>query len=338
MNVVCQTGPCKTTLSSQCVYYMGENLIYTGINTNDSVQVALQKLNTFLAETLPTIGSEQISFEKDVFQITHGLIVGDAIRLSGSIWIKAQANTLSNSGTVGVVSAVFSANNFTYQSGGWLVGGGPWVDGISYFLDTTIPGNIVPEEIYDIGEVREFVGTGTPDGLLLELDLGDLYRTVVVDENLEVSLLSKSVLQVGHGFSPGQAIKLENSTWITSQGDLLVNSGTIGIVFTVLDVDNFIYQFGGLLTTGGPWTDGTSYFLDTIVSGGIVPEQTYVEGEVREFIGTGTPDGLLIELDLGDLHVAPVLDGEFSSLQVEVSDLQAQLAILQDIVDQHLNP
>lgn len=179
MNVVCQSGACKTTLSSQCVYYMGENLTYTGINTNDSVQVALQKLNTFLSITLPTIGSEQISFEKDVFQIAHGLVLGDAIRHNGVIWVKAQANILSNSGTVAVVSDVFSTNNFTYQFGGLLTTG-TWIDGTSYFLSKGIAGNIVPEETYIDGEVREFIGTGTPDGLLIELDLGDLQEDGVL--------------------------------------------------------------------------------------------------------------------------------------------------------------
>jgi hypothetical protein len=175
MNVVCQTGPCKSTLSSQCVYYMGENLIYTGINTNDSIETVLIKLNTFLSNTLPSIGSEQISFEKDVFQVAHELVIGDAIRHNGSIWIKAQADVLNNSGTVAVVSGVFSTNNFTYQFGGLLTIGS-WVDGTSYFLSTGTAGGIVPEEQYNNGQVREFIGTGTPDGLLIELDLGDLQR------------------------------------------------------------------------------------------------------------------------------------------------------------------
>jgi hypothetical protein len=158
---------------------MGESLIYTGINTNDSIQTVIQKLNTFLSTTLPTIGSDQISFEKDVFQIAHGFSVGDAIRHNGTIWVKAQADVLANSGTVAVVSDVFSTNNFTYQFGGLLTSG-VWVDGTSYFLSTGTAGAIVPEETYSANQVREFIGTGTPDGLLLELDLGDLYDTGVL--------------------------------------------------------------------------------------------------------------------------------------------------------------
>ena len=41
----CQTAPCPVILGSTCVFYEGANLIYTGINTNDSLQVALQKID-----------------------------------------------------------------------------------------------------------------------------------------------------------------------------------------------------------------------------------------------------------------------------------------------------
>lgn len=44
MNVVCSTG-CKFTLSSYCVFYEGESLLYTGIVTNDNLQTALQKID-----------------------------------------------------------------------------------------------------------------------------------------------------------------------------------------------------------------------------------------------------------------------------------------------------
>lgn len=54
MNVLCSAKACPVLLSTTCVFYEGENLIYTGINTNDNLQEALQKIdetigNTFLA-------------------------------------------------------------------------------------------------------------------------------------------------------------------------------------------------------------------------------------------------------------------------------------------------
>ena len=45
MNVTCSATPCPILLDSTCVFYEGANLVYTGINTNDSVQTALQKID-----------------------------------------------------------------------------------------------------------------------------------------------------------------------------------------------------------------------------------------------------------------------------------------------------
>lgn len=182
--VTCPPAHCKTILSSACVFYEGPTLLNTGINTNDSVEVVIQKIDDWLLANVPTGGGGggTDTFEQSVFQIAHGFVVGDAIRNANGVWVKAQANTLANSGTVGVVSDVFDTNNFTYQFGGHLSGGGPWTEGESYFLSTTTPGAIVLEEMYDDGEVREFIGTGTAQGLLLEIDLGDLWTTGVITD------------------------------------------------------------------------------------------------------------------------------------------------------------
>ena len=45
MSVICGAEPCPLLLSSTCVFYEGENLLYIGVNTNDSLQTALQKIN-----------------------------------------------------------------------------------------------------------------------------------------------------------------------------------------------------------------------------------------------------------------------------------------------------
>ncbi len=44
MAIVCAPNPCPIILNSTCVFYTGANLIYTGINTNDSIQLALEKI------------------------------------------------------------------------------------------------------------------------------------------------------------------------------------------------------------------------------------------------------------------------------------------------------
>lgn len=47
----CLPAPCPVVLSSTCVFYEGENLVYIGVNTGDSLEVALQKINGKIQDT-----------------------------------------------------------------------------------------------------------------------------------------------------------------------------------------------------------------------------------------------------------------------------------------------
>ena len=55
MKINCSVDACPIILSSTCVFYEGANLIYTGINTNDSVQLAIQKINNVLASSVSNL-------------------------------------------------------------------------------------------------------------------------------------------------------------------------------------------------------------------------------------------------------------------------------------------
>ncbi len=46
MNITCSAKACPVLLSAACVFYEGVNLPYTGINMNDNLQVALEKIDT----------------------------------------------------------------------------------------------------------------------------------------------------------------------------------------------------------------------------------------------------------------------------------------------------
>ena len=50
----CTTDKCPQILDSSCVFYEGASLIFSGINTNDSVETVIQKLNLKL-ELIPRI-------------------------------------------------------------------------------------------------------------------------------------------------------------------------------------------------------------------------------------------------------------------------------------------
>ena len=45
MDISCAAIPCPVILNSTCVFYEGANLVYTGINSGDNLQTALQKID-----------------------------------------------------------------------------------------------------------------------------------------------------------------------------------------------------------------------------------------------------------------------------------------------------
>ena len=75
MNVFCTSNPCPVILNSTCVFYEGANLFYTGINTNDSVQTALEKIDSAFGEGVTS------------YIFNNGLIklAGDSVQLGGEL-------------------------------------------------------------------------------------------------------------------------------------------------------------------------------------------------------------------------------------------------------------
>jgi hypothetical protein len=49
--VPCPPSPCPVLLGSDCVYYVGDNLINTGIDYRDTFTVALEKIDIAIAAT-----------------------------------------------------------------------------------------------------------------------------------------------------------------------------------------------------------------------------------------------------------------------------------------------
>ena len=75
MNVTCSaTNLCTTILNSACVYYTGDDLIYTGIVTNDNLTVALEKINAKFQDA--GLG---YAFENGITQASPG----DPVKLGG---------------------------------------------------------------------------------------------------------------------------------------------------------------------------------------------------------------------------------------------------------------
>lgn len=76
MSNICAGPVCPIILDSTCVFYSGANLIYTGINTNDSLQVALTKIDNKFRDS--GIG---YAFQNGIIQSAPG----QPVKLGGSL-------------------------------------------------------------------------------------------------------------------------------------------------------------------------------------------------------------------------------------------------------------
>lgn len=107
---------------------------------------------------------------KSVYQVAHGFVIGDAIYLSDKFY-KAKADTISTSDVIGIVTDTFSVDSFQYAYAGII--SGTYTKGVNYFLSNSVAGAVVVEPTYEIGDVRQFIGTGLDSNqLLLEIDIG----------------------------------------------------------------------------------------------------------------------------------------------------------------------
>jgi len=97
MNVGCSAIPCPVILDSTCVFYSGANLIYTGINTNDSLEQALIKIdNKFKDAGLGYV------FQNGIIQA----VPGGPVKLGGAL---IEPTTIANFGYPLTVSNILNA-------------------------------------------------------------------------------------------------------------------------------------------------------------------------------------------------------------------------------------
>lgn len=102
--------------------------------------------------------------------------------------------------------------------------------------------------------------------------------------------------QVSHGLVIGNIIRIDNSGhYVVAQADDAANAtSVVGIVVNVIDADNFVYQFGGVINDLVGLTVGDPYFLDPNVAGGYTSTIPTTSGQVvlPLFFALSTTDGL----------------------------------------------
>ncbi len=117
-----------------------------------------------------------------VFQEEHGFTVGDVIKPADPLWVKAKADTAANAKATAVVCDIIDDDNFIFLQEGIV--SGDYIKGKKYFLSITTAGKVFVNdtETWTVGNYRQMIGTGTADGLLVEIDEGGVWNGSSSDE------------------------------------------------------------------------------------------------------------------------------------------------------------
>ena len=90
------------------------------------------------------------------------------------------------------------------------------------------------------------------------------------------------VNQPSHSFSVGNLIRYNGTTYSLALADTPENAEVVGIVYQVIDSDNFVYLTEGEITTLSGLNPGAVYFLDLTTPGAYSTSETNVVGTVSK--------------------------------------------------------
>lgn len=224
MNVTCSAPVCPVILNSSCVFYEGESLVYTGINTNDSLQVALQKIDAALGVTTVvniynsdgvltgnrtvSMNSFSLSFEKDVY--VHGVRVGRGGGSIGTNTVVGDSSLVNNTtGTFNTAVGIGALDNNSV---------GSYNTGIGAYSLTNVSS----------GEGNTGVGTSSMTFLTTgysntALGYGALYNATTGFQNVGVGRsslynLTSGSENIGIGLSTGSSITTGSKNTIIGWG------------------------------------------------------------------------------------------------------------------------
>jgi hypothetical protein len=111
--------------------------------------------------------------------------------------------------------------------------------------------------------------------------------------------LQVTITQAAHGLSAGQIVLMQGGgNFSQARADNAADSEVVGIIASVVDVNNFVLQMGGLITTGlTGLSTGFVYYLST-VPGGYTATRPTLAGQVVKpvFVAIGANSAIWINL------------------------------------------
>lgn len=94
--------------------------------------------------------------------------------------------------------------------------------------------------------------------------------------------LTDAITQTGHGFSVGNVVYLNGSTYTLAKADTAADAEVVGIVSAVADANNFTLLTAGYITGLSGLTAGTVYFLSPSSAGALTATAPSTVGQISK--------------------------------------------------------
>lgn len=241
-----------------------------------------------------------------IVQNLHGFVPGDWLRIDTPTagpnqvhYVKALADTLANSQSVGVVIEVINANEFKLQFSGYISTDGtvfaPFQDSTSallvpkvvYYLSDTIAGTLTSTDPSSIGSISKPLYISEQTAGTVNTNAGYILPQRPLDIVDSINPVTETITQV-NAFTPGQWVYIQaNLTYALASAATLAQAQVAGVVLSSTGTTFTIQQSGyitGIVTQdylAAPISSSTVYYLST-TPGALTPTTPSVAGTISK--------------------------------------------------------
>ncbi|MCK4968777.1 MAG: hypothetical protein KAS12_07010, partial [Candidatus Aenigmarchaeota archaeon] len=266
------------------------------------------------------VGLTEISIEKQIIEQTaHGFSNNDVVYNNNGTWALAQANAESTTGTAIIASS--ETNRFATVFSGILnipshAFGNP---GDTLYVSTSSAGDMTTTK----------PTSGFITSIASIIDANNIYvsakATITVSAS-DIDFIRYDIAQNTHSFSVLDPIYNNNGTWTLAQANAESTIAT-AVVYSVLDVDNFVAINTGLmtLTAHGLGNSGQTLFVSQTVAGGLTT--------TKPTTGLINPIGVIMDANMlnilsqrGDIPVGITSHSDLTELSTDDHTQYALLA------------
>lgn len=283
----------------------------------------------------------QYGTSTEVEQVNHALAVGNLIGLIGGTWQKTIATSLENACTVGFVYELIHSpfapteHYFCYCTYG-RINNAVWdvpdfEIGKKYYLSNTVAGAVMPEpETWQEGDIVQYIGTGTKDGLEVNIEPAYVYHETapveitIIENRTELTVIEQNI--VYYETITQTFISYINNEWVT------INDGTPGADGRGIVSIELTSTVGKVKTYTITYTDETTSTFDVTdgkdgIDGedGVTPHigenGNWWIGETDTGIAATGEDGRAVEMSVQSNFVCWRLVGDANWIQLyEIPD------------------